>query len=52
MIAGLEEITSGDLFIGDKRMNDIPPANRNIGMVFQSYALYPIFLLQRICRSV
>lgn len=41
MIAGLEEITSGDLFIGDKRMNDVPPANRNIGMVFQSYALYP-----------
>ncbi|QIM62341.1 maltose/maltodextrin transporter ATP-binding protein [Pasteurellaceae bacterium Orientalotternb1] len=41
MIAGLEEITSGDLFIGDTRMNDIPPAKRNIGMVFQSYALYP-----------
>ncbi|MDQ6576445.1 maltose/maltodextrin ABC transporter ATP-binding protein MalK [Haemophilus parahaemolyticus] len=41
MIAGLDEITSGDLFIGDKRMNDVPPANRNIGMVFQSYALYP-----------
>lgn len=41
MIAGLDEITSGNLFIGDKRMNDVPPANRNIGMVFQSYALYP-----------
>lgn len=41
MIAGLEEITSGDLYIGDKRMNDVPPAERNIGMVFQSYALYP-----------
>lgn len=41
MIAGLEEITSGDLFIGDTRMNDVPPAKRNIGMVFQSYALYP-----------
>lgn len=41
MIAGLDGITSGDLFIGDKRMNDVPPANRNIGMVFQSYALYP-----------
>lgn len=41
MIAGLDEITSGDLFIGDKKMNDVPPANRNIGMVFQSYALYP-----------
>lgn len=41
MIAGLEDITSGDLFIGDTRMNDVPPAKRNIGMVFQSYALYP-----------
>lgn len=41
MIAGLETITSGDLFIGDARMNDIPPAERGIGMVFQSYALYP-----------
>ncbi|MDP8032723.1 maltose/maltodextrin ABC transporter ATP-binding protein MalK [Pasteurella atlantica] len=41
MIAGLEDITTGDLFIGDTRMNDIPPAKRNIGMVFQSYALYP-----------
>ncbi|WGE88689.1 maltose/maltodextrin ABC transporter ATP-binding protein MalK [Actinobacillus arthritidis] len=41
MIAGLEDITSGDLFIGEKRMNDVPPADRNIGMVFQSYALYP-----------
>ncbi|MCK3655556.1 maltose/maltodextrin transporter ATP-binding protein [Pasteurellaceae bacterium Macca] len=41
MIAGLEEITSGDLFIGETRMNDVPPAKRNIGMVFQSYALYP-----------
>lgn len=41
MIAGLEDVTSGDLFIGDKRMNDVPPAERGIGMVFQSYALYP-----------
>ncbi|KMK51156.1 maltose/maltodextrin transporter ATP-binding protein [[Actinobacillus] muris] len=41
MIAGLEEISTGDLFIGDTRMNDVPPAKRNIGMVFQSYALYP-----------
>ena len=41
MIAGLEDITSGDLYIGEQRMNDIPPAKRNIGMVFQSYALYP-----------
>jgi multiple sugar transport system ATP-binding protein len=40
-ICGLEEITSGDLFIGAKRMNDVPPAKRGIAMVFQSYALYP-----------
>ena len=41
MIAGLETITSGDLFIGEKRMNDTPPAERGVGMVFQSYALFP-----------
>ncbi|MBS1165691.1 MAG: sugar transporter ATP-binding protein [Proteobacteria bacterium] len=41
MIAGLEEISSGDLFIGDARMNDVEPSERGIAMVFQSYALYP-----------
>ena len=41
MIAGLEEITSGDLLIDGKRSNDIPPAERGLAMVFQSYALYP-----------
>ena len=41
MIAGLEKITSGDLFIENERMNDVPPAQRGIAMVFQSYALYP-----------
>ncbi|WP_367065997.1 sn-glycerol-3-phosphate ABC transporter ATP-binding protein UgpC [Oryzisolibacter sp. LB2S] len=41
MIAGLEEITGGDLFIGDRRVNDLEPARRNIAMVFQNYALYP-----------
>ena len=40
-IAGLEEITGGDLMIGGKRVNDVPPAERGIAMVFQSYALYP-----------
>ncbi|WP_413112290.1 maltose/maltodextrin ABC transporter ATP-binding protein MalK [Thaumasiovibrio sp. DFM-14] len=40
-IAGLEDITSGDLYIGEKRMNDVPPSQRGVGMVFQSYALYP-----------
>ena len=41
MVAGLEEITSGDLFIDEKRVNDITPKNRDIAMVFQNYALYP-----------
>src|SRR5499433_4506804 len=41
MIAGLEEITGGDLFIGDRRVNDVAPKDRDIAMVFQSYALYP-----------
>ncbi|AFL50851.1 lactose/L-arabinose transport system ATP-binding protein [Sinorhizobium fredii] len=41
MIAGLEEITSGDLTIDDVLMNDIDPSKRGIAMVFQSYALYP-----------
>ncbi|MBL8026549.1 MAG: ABC transporter ATP-binding protein [Fibrobacteres bacterium] len=41
MIAGLETISSGELFIGDKLYNDIPARKRNIGMVFQSYALFP-----------
>ncbi|GGJ92366.1 sugar ABC transporter ATP-binding protein [Lentibacillus kapialis] len=41
MIAGLEEITGGDLYIDDKRMNDIAPKDRDIAMVFQNYALYP-----------
>jgi multiple sugar transport system ATP-binding protein len=40
-IAGLEEITAGDLHIDAKRVNDIPPSERGIAMVFQSYALYP-----------
>ena len=41
MIAGLESITDGRLFIGDRLVNDIPPSARDIAMVFQSYALYP-----------
>jgi lactose/L-arabinose transport system ATP-binding protein len=41
MIAGLEEITAGDLEIGGKRMNEVEPSKRGIAMVFQSYALYP-----------
>ncbi|SDI25342.1 ABC transporter ATP-binding protein [Alteribacillus bidgolensis] len=41
MIAGLEDITDGDLLIDNNRMNDIPPKDRDIAMVFQNYALYP-----------
>jgi len=41
MIAGLEEITDGELYIGDKLVNDIAPKDRDIAMVFQNYALYP-----------
>jgi len=41
MIAGLEEITEGELYIDDILVNDVPPKDRNIAMVFQSYALYP-----------
>jgi len=40
-LAGLEEITDGEILIGDHVVNDIPPKDRNIAMVFQSYALYP-----------
>jgi multiple sugar transport system ATP-binding protein len=41
MIAGLEEVTEGDIHIDDVRVNDVPPKNRDIAMVFQNYALYP-----------
>ncbi|GJM40161.1 MAG: glycerol-3-phosphate ABC transporter ATP-binding protein [Ardenticatenaceae bacterium] len=41
MLAGLEEITEGEILIGDRVVNDVPPKDRDIAMVFQSYALYP-----------
>jgi ABC-type sugar transport system ATPase subunit len=41
MIAGLETVTSGDILIGDTRINDLPPGKRNVGVGFESYALYP-----------
>ena len=41
MIAGLEEISDGEILIGDKKVNNIPPKDRDIAFVFQSYALYP-----------
>jgi multiple sugar transport system ATP-binding protein len=41
MIAGLEEISKGNIYIDEKRLNDVPPKDRDIAMVFQNYALYP-----------
>ena len=41
MIAGLEEVSDGDLFIGERRVNEIAPKDRDVAMVFQNYALYP-----------
>ncbi|MEA4954609.1 MAG: sn-glycerol-3-phosphate ABC transporter ATP-binding protein UgpC [Pseudoflavonifractor sp.] len=41
MIAGLEDVSSGEIYIGNRLVNDVPPKDRNIAMVFQSYALYP-----------
>jgi multiple sugar transport system ATP-binding protein len=41
MVAGLEDITEGELYIDGELMNDVPPKDRNIAMVFQNYALYP-----------
>ncbi|MBQ9817998.1 MAG: sn-glycerol-3-phosphate ABC transporter ATP-binding protein UgpC [Proteobacteria bacterium] len=46
-IAGLESITSGELYIGDKLVNDVHPKDRDIAMVFQSYALYPHMTIRR-----
>ncbi|MBA3282339.1 MAG: sn-glycerol-3-phosphate ABC transporter ATP-binding protein UgpC [Acidimicrobiia bacterium] len=51
MIAGLEEITDGELSIGDRVVNDVDPARRDISMVFQSYALYPHMSVQRNIES-
>jgi ABC-type sugar transport system ATPase subunit len=47
MIAGLDGVTSGDIFIGDRRVTDLEPAQRKIAMVFQSYALYPHMTVQK-----
>ncbi|MFQ5693137.1 MAG: ABC transporter ATP-binding protein, partial [Nitrospinota bacterium] len=41
MVAGLEAISEGDLYVGDRQVNDIPPKDRDIAMVFEDYALYP-----------
>ena len=47
MIAGFEEITSGDLFIDGKRVNEVAPADRGISKVFQNYALYPHMTVEK-----
>ena len=47
MVAGLEDITTGELRIGDRVVNDVDPANRDIAMVFQNYALYPHMTVAR-----
>src|SRR5262245_23760544 len=41
MVAGLEEVTAGDVRIDGRRVNDVPPRDRDVAMVFQNYALYP-----------
>ena len=41
MLAGLEDVTAGSIYIGDRLVNDVAPKDRDIAMVFQSYALYP-----------
>jgi len=51
MIAGLEDITGGDIMIGGDVVNDVPPKDRDIAMVFQNYALYPHMTSRKTCRS-
>ena len=51
MIAGLEDVTSGEIRIGERLINDVPPKDRDIAMVFQSYALYPHMTVARTWRS-
>src|ERR1044071_7200535 len=41
MIAGLEDVSAGEILIGDRAVNDVPPKARDVAMVFQNYALYP-----------
>ncbi len=51
MLAGLEEVTEGDIKIGDQVVNEMPPRDRDIAMVFQSYALYPHMPLACACGA-
>ena len=52
MIAGLEDISEGELFIDEKYMNNVQPKDRDIAMVFQNYALYPHMTVMKIWLSV
>ena len=47
MIAGFNSIEGGDFYFGEKRINDLDPAKRNIGMVFQNYAIFPHYTVQK-----
>ena len=51
MIAGLEEISQGTISIDGKKVNDVPPKDRDIAMVFQNYALYPHMTVYKIGRA-
>lgn len=52
MIAGFNSIEGGDFFFNDKRINDLDPAKRNIGMVFQNYAIFPHLTVRKTWSSV
>src|SRR5919109_3915117 len=47
MLAGLEEVDGGAVFIGDRDVSDLPPKKRDVAMVFQNYALYPYFTVEQ-----
>ena len=51
MVAGLEEVDAGGIFIGDRDVTDIPPKHRDVAMVFQNYALYPYLTVRRTSGS-
>lgn len=49
MIAGFNSIEGGDFYFGDRRINDLDPSKRNIGMVFQNYAIFPNMTVEKKC---
>src|SRR5262249_31535639 len=50
IVAGLEELTAGEVYIGDRQVTDLPPKNRDVAMVFQNYALYPHMTVEQNLR--